>query len=37
MVAEVSLILMNVQAAIAVHGVEVFLGALISVVGTFVI
>lgn len=37
MVAEVSLILMIVQAAIAVHAVEVFLGALISVVGTFVI
>jgi hypothetical protein len=37
MVAEASLILMIVQAAIAVHAVEVFLGALISVVGTSVI
>lgn len=37
MVAEVSLILMIVQAAIAVHAVEVFLSALISVVGIYVI
>lgn len=37
MVEEVSLTLMIVQAAIAAHAVEVFLGVLITVVGTFVL
>jgi hypothetical protein len=37
MVREASLILMIAQAAIAVHAMEVFLGALIFVVGTSVI
>jgi len=36
MVEEVSLTLMIVLAAIAAHAVEVFLGALITVVGTSV-